>query len=71
MVYIELTTETGMKTLVNLSQAQAILDISKRQHAESNSHISGINNNGGIRFRETYEEIKEKLTSGLYRVAII
>ena len=68
MVYIELTTETGMKTLVNLSQAQAILPTSKEG---ANSHITGINNNGGIRFRETYDEIKEKLTSGLYRVTIV
>jgi len=68
MVYIELTMTTGKKVLVNLSQAQAILPISKEG---ANSHITGINNNGGIRFSETYEEIKEKLTSGLYRVTIV
>ena len=68
MVYIELTMTTGKKVLVNLSQAQAILPSSQEG---AKSHITGINNNGGIRFRETYEEIKEKLTSGLYRVAII
>ena len=74
MVYIELTMTTGKKVLVNLSQAQAILPVFPKQTISkdgANSHITGINNNGGIRFRETYEEIKEKLTSGLYRVAII
>ena len=58
---------TGKKVLVNLSQAQAILPISKEG---ANSHITGINI-GAIRFRETYDEIKEKLTSGLYRVTIV
>ena len=58
MVYIELTTTTGKKVLVNLSQAQAILPSSQEG---AKSHITGINNNGGIGFRETYEEIKEKL----------
>ena len=68
MKFIELTSTTGIKILVNISQAQAILPSSKEG---ANSHITGINNNGGIRFRETYEEIKEKLTSGLYRVTIV
>ena len=58
MVYIELTTTTGKKVLVNLSQAQAILPSSQEG---AKSHITGINNNGGIGFRETYEEIKEIL----------
>ena len=64
MVYLELTMTTGKKVLVNLSQAQAILPIyplSKQMKDGANSHITGINNNGGIRFSETYEEIKEKL----------
>tara|TARA_R110000824_G_scaffold314000_3_gene500837 strand:+ start:1418 stop:1627 length:210 start_codon:yes stop_codon:yes gene_type:complete len=60
MVYIELTMTTGKKVLVNLSQAQAILPCFKKGDG-ANSHITGINNNGGIRFIETYEEIKEIL----------
>ena len=58
MKFIELTSTTGIKILVNISQAQAILPSSKEG---AKSHITGINNNGGIRFRETYEEIKGKL----------
>ena len=68
MVYIELTMTTGKKVLVNLSQAQAILPSSKEG---ANSHITGINNNGGIRFRKTYEEIKEKLLKVERHILII
>ena len=74
MKFIELTMTTGKKVLVNLSQAQAILPVypkSQNMKDGAHSHITGINNNGGIRFRETYEEIKEKLLKVERHILII
>jgi hypothetical protein len=53
MIFIELTYINGKKTLINLSQAEAILSNSDVEG--KNTHITGINNNGGISFKETYE----------------
>jgi hypothetical protein len=60
-LFIELTlSNTGKKALVNVSQAQTILELIVK-NAHDVTHITGINNNGGIKFRETYKEIKKKL----------
>lgn len=71
MAFIKLTTDKGLKTLVNTDHIEGIIDVSNnfeygyRQKLNSEvgkfSLLSGIGNNGGQYVQETYEEIMATL----------
>lgn len=62
--FIELTTPEGEKLLANVSQIKRILNSSGKEKNE-NTFIVGLNNNGGIYVRESYDDIQLALKNNL------
>jgi hypothetical protein len=58
--FIELTTPQGEKFLANVSHILRVINNSGDKPNE-NTYISGLNNNGGIYVRESYEDIQKAL----------
>lgn len=71
MGFIELTTDKGVKVLVNIDRIEAVSDVSNNYYYGNETKLgselgrfcllAGIGNNGGYYVQETYEEIMDTL----------
>ena len=69
-MFIKLTSSSGIKTLCNINLIQRILDFSEcnsssSHYGKGSTWISGLNNNGGIYFREDIKTIEQKIRTAL------
>lgn len=58
--FIELTSSEGYKFIANVSQIKRIVD-TKGSDKNENTFITGINNNGGLYVKESYEDIQKSI----------
>jgi hypothetical protein len=58
--FIELTSSEGNKFIANVSQIKRIVD-TKGSNKNENTFITGINNNGGLYVKESYEDIQKAI----------
>jgi hypothetical protein len=62
--FIELTSSEGNKFIANVSQIKRIVD-TKGSDKNENTFIVGINNNGGLYVKESYEDIHKAICEKL------